>query len=89
MKGTHETYKADVKDPVYLERIAMVNNPCPWIKRYPWRFTGMEMKNLRSYLNWCIYLFRVKKAREKWLEIVRAVISILMTEGHYRRSMVR
>ena len=26
VKGTHEAYNADAKDPVYLERVAMANN---------------------------------------------------------------
>ena len=89
VKGTHEAYKADAKDPVYLERVAMVNNLCSWIKRCLWRFTGMEMKYLQSYLNWYVYLFRVKQAREKWPEIARAVRHILMTEGHFRSSRMR
>ena len=89
MKGTHEAYKADTRDPVYLEQVAMVNNLCSWVKRYLWRFTGMEMKYLQSYLNWYVYLFRVKQAREKWPEIARVVRHILMTEGHFRSSRVR
>lgn len=89
VKGTHEAYKADTKDPVYLERVAMVNNLCSWVKRYLWRFTGMEMKNLQSYLNWYVYLFRVKQARERWPEIARVVRHILMTEGHFRSTRVR
>lgn len=89
VKGTHEAYKADTKDPVYLEQVAMVNNLCSWIKRYLWRFTGMEMKYLQSYLNWYVYLFRVKQARERWPEIARVVRHILMTEGHFRSSRVR
>ncbi|MGX8703201.1 MAG: IS1595 family transposase, partial [bacterium] len=89
VKGTHEAHKADARDPVHLERVAMVNNPCSWIKRCLWRFTGMEMKHLQSYLNRYVHLFRVKQAREKWPEIARAVRHTLMTEGHFRSSRMR
>jgi transposase-like protein len=41
IKGTHEAYRADVGDPVHLERVAMASSLCSWIKRYPWRFTGI------------------------------------------------
>lgn len=34
--------RADVNDPVYLERMEMVNDLCSWHKRYLWRFTGMS-----------------------------------------------
>ena len=84
VKGTHEAYKADTNDPIYLERVAMVNNLCAWLKRYLWRFTGMEKENLQSYLNWYVYLFRVKQGHEKWPEIARVVRHLLMTEGHFR-----
>ena len=84
VKGTHEAYKADVRDPVYLERVAMVNNLCSWIKRYLWRFTGMDMKYVQSYLNWYVYLFRVKQANERWPEIARVVRHLLMTDAHFR-----
>ena len=64
-KCTSEAYKADVRDPVYLECMTMVNSLCSWLKRYLWRFTGMDPKNLQSYLNWFVYLFRVHQAEEK------------------------
>ena len=86
VRGTHEAYKADVRDPVHLERVAMVNNLCSWLKRCLWRFTGMEMRNLQSYLNWYDYLFRVKQAGERWPEIARVVRHLLMTETRFRSS---
>ena len=86
VKGTHEAYKADVRDPVYLERVAMVNNLCSWIKRYLWRFTGMGMKYLQSYLNWYVYLFRVKQASERWPETARVVRHLLMADARFRSS---
>lgn len=33
-KCTSEAYKADIRDPAYLECMALVNNLCPWLKRY-------------------------------------------------------
>ena len=37
----------------------MVNDLCLWLKRYLWRFTGMSPRNLRAYLDWYVFLFRV------------------------------
>lgn len=34
-----EAHRAEVNDPVYLERMEMVNDLCSWLKRYLWRFT--------------------------------------------------
>lgn len=89
VNGTHEAYKADIRDPVYLEQVAMVNNLCSWLKRYLWRFTGMDMKYIQSYLNWYVYLFRVKQASERWPEIARVVRHLLMAEAHFRSSRKR
>jgi len=83
-----EAYKADVSDPVYLECMAMVNNLCSWIKRYLWRFAGMDPKNLQSYLNWYVYLFRVLQSEDKWPKVERVVRHLLMTETQYRSSRV-
>lgn len=43
------------------KNMAMINNMCSWLKRYIWRFIGMEVENLQSYLNWFIYLQRCKE----------------------------
>ena len=85
-KCTSEAYKADTRDPVYLECMSMVNNLCSWLKRYLWRFTGMEPKNLQSYPNWFVYLFRVHQAEEKWPKTERVVRHLLMAESQYRSS---
>ena len=81
-----ESYKADVRDPAYLEAMALVNNLCSWIKRCLWRFTGMDPANLRSYLNLYVYLFRVKRDDERWPGIARAVRHPLMTGARFRSS---
>jgi transposase-like protein len=85
-KCTDEAYKADARDPAYIECMALVNNLCSWIKRYLWRFTGMKPANLQSYLNWYVYLFRVNMARDIWPETERVVRHLLMTESHFRSS---
>ena len=81
-----EAHKADVGDPVYLERMEMVNNLCAWLKRYLWRFTGMSPANLQAYLDWYVYLFRVNQARDKWEPNARVVRHILMADATYRSS---
>lgn len=43
------------------KNMTMINNMCSWLKRYIWRFIGMEVENLQSYLNWFIYLQRCKE----------------------------
>ena len=85
-KCASEAYKADVRDEEYLECMAMVNNLCSWLGRYLWRFTGMETKNLQSYLNWFVYLFRVRQAEEKWPKTARVVRHMLMSETRWRSS---
>ena len=81
-----EAYKADVRDPVYLLQMELVNNLCSWLKRYLWRFTGMSMKNIQSYLNWFVYLFRVNQAKEKWPRVERVVRHLMMADATYRSS---
>jgi len=83
-KCTDVAYKADVSDPLYVEAMAMVNNLCSWLKRYLWRYTGMDPANLQSYLNWYVYLYRVNQARDKWPETERLVRHLLQTDAHYR-----
>lgn len=79
-------YKADPKDERYLEAMAMVNNLCAWLRRYLSRFSGMRGKNLQSYLNWFVYLYRVKRDEEKWPKIARVLRHLAMTDANYRSS---
>lgn len=79
-----EAYKADVRDPTYLECMELVNDLCSWLKRYLWRFTGMSMSNMQSYLNWYVYLFRVNQARDRWPETERVVRHLLMADARFR-----
>lgn len=81
-----ESYKADVRDPAHLEAMALVNNLCSRIKRYLWRFTGMDPANLQSYLSLYVYPFRVKRDDERWPGIARVVRRLLMTGARFRSS---
>lgn len=38
-----EIYKANTKDSLYFKKMALINNMCSWIKRYIWRFIGMDV----------------------------------------------
>ena len=66
-------YKANAKDENYLKNMALINNMCSWLKRYIWRFIGMEVDNLQSYLNWFIYFQRCKRDDETWPKTTRIV----------------
>lgn len=79
-------YKANVKDKEYLEAMNLINSLSSWIKRYLYRFIGMKMKNIQSYLNWFIYLFRVKKDDEKYPMVERIIRHLLLDEGQYTRE---
>lgn len=81
-----ESCRADVRDPAYLEAMALVNSLCSWIKRYLWRFAGMGPANLQSYLNLYVYLFRVKRDDGRWPGIARVVRHLLMTGARFRSS---
>lgn len=79
-----EARKADVTDPEYLEAMEMANSLSSWLKRYLWRFTGMDPENLQSYLDWFVYLFRVHQAEDRWPKTARVVRHLLMSDATYR-----
>lgn len=79
-----KAHRADVNDPVYLERMEMVNDLCSRLKRYPWRFTGMSLRNLQAYLDWYVHLFRVNQAHDRWDPTARMARHILMADATYR-----
>ena len=81
-----EAYKADTKDKNYLENMALINNMCSWLKRYIYRFIGMRMDNLQSYLNWFVYLFRVKGAADRWPKMERILRHLVLTDIQYKRK---
>lgn len=81
-----EFYKANTHDKEYLENMALINNMCSWLKRYIYRFIGMRMTNLQSYLNWFVYLFRVKGAVEQWPKMDRILRHLILFNGTYKRN---
>ena len=81
-----EAYKADLKDKNYLENMALINNMCSWLKRYIYRFIGMRTDNLQSYLNWFVYLFRVKGATDRWPKMNRILRHLVLTDTTYKRA---
>ena len=85
-KCTDEAYKANIADPAYLEAMKLVNNLCSWLRRYLFRFPGMKKANLQSYLNWFVYLFRVRRDEEKWPKTARVLRHLLISNSHFRSS---
>lgn len=74
-----EVYKANTRDSYYLKNMALINNMCGWLKRYLWRFIGMDINNFQSYLNWFIYLQRCKRDNEKWPKTNRILRHLVLT----------
>jgi len=83
---TSEVYIANAKDKNYLQNMALINNMCSWVKRYIYRFIGMRMENLQSYLNWFVYLFRVKGAAERWPKMERILRHLVLADVQYKRN---
>lgn len=77
---------ADTKNPEYLKNMALINNLCSWIRRYLFRFIGMDIKNLESYLNWFVYLFRVKAQDERWPKIDRILRHLVLSNSKLTRK---
>lgn len=86
LKLVSNPYKADTRDPEYLENMALINNMCSWVKRYIYRFIGMRIVNLQSYLNWFVYLFRVKGNTDKWPKMERILRHLVLNDGQYLRN---
>lgn len=82
-----ESYIANEKDKNYLENMALINNVCSWLKRYIYRFIGMRMDNLQSYLNWFVYLFRVKGNIETWPKMNRILRHLVLSNIQYKRKI--
>lgn len=78
---TSEIYKSTDKSDEALKHMAMVNNMCAWVKRYLWRFIGMDLNNLQSYLNWFVYLQRVKRDDEKWPKSKRILRHLVLSDA--------
>lgn len=83
---TSEVYIADTKAKEYLENMALINNLCSWLKRYLFRFTGMRKQNIQSYLNWFVYLFRVKGNTELWPKNERILRHLVLDSTRFTRK---
>lgn len=81
-----KVYKADCKNENYLNQMALINRMCGWIKRYIWRFIGMDIENLQSYLNWYIYLQRCKRDDEIWPKSERILRHLVLERTRYTRK---
>ena len=81
-----EFYKADTKSKEYLEHMELINNMCSWLKHYIYKFTSMRVENLQSYLNWFIYLQRVKKQQDKWEKSSRIMRHLLLDDSKFTRK---
>lgn len=77
--GKHTSFKADTNDPACLKNLAPVNNLCSWIKRYLWRFPGMETRYLQDCLDWYVHAFRVNHAKDKWPQTQRIIRHLILT----------
>lgn len=86
LNAKEEFYKADTKNKEYLEHMVLINNMCSWLKSYIYRFTSMRVENLQSYLNWFIYLQRVKKQQDKWEKSSRIMRHLLLDDSKYTRK---
>ena len=87
--GTSVAYKADARDPEYLEGMKMVNSLCAWIRRFVEGYVGMKTANLQEYLDWYVYLFRVRQADAEWPKTARVLRRLMLTDAHYRSSRKR
>ena len=87
--GASEAHKADARDPEYLEAMKMANSLCAWIRRYVEGYVGMKPANLQEYLDWYVYLFRVRRDDERWPKTARVLRHLMLTDARYRSSRVR
>lgn len=86
LKCVDEFYKANTKDREYLVNMSLINNMCSWVKRYIYRFVGMDISNLQSYLNWFVYMFRVNKAVDKWPKMHRILRHLVLNQGQLKQK---
>ena len=81
-----EVYIADTHSKEYLENMALINNLFSWLKRYLFRFIGMKKENLQAYLNWFVYLFRVKGNTEHWPKNERILRHLVLDSSRFTRG---
>ncbi|NCP85669.1 MAG: IS1595 family transposase [Bacteroidetes bacterium] len=80
----HHTFIASrhVKDKCY--HVQHVNSMDSFYERWIRRFNGVATKYLNQYLNWFIFLEKVKKSSTQTVDLVRNVISNVSTIKTYR-----
>ena len=78
-----EYYKAYIKDKEYEQNMMLINSLSSWIKRFIYRYVGMKVQNLQRYMNWYVYLFRVKQANEKWPKNIRILRHLLIDDSKF------
>ena len=83
LKLKDKFYKAYIMDDEYKENMLLINNLSSWIKRFIYRYVGMKTKNLQRYLNWYVYLFKVKQGNEKWPKNERILRHLLIDENKF------
>lgn len=82
-----EVHKSTVKDEASLKAMLMINSFCSWVQRYLNRFYGMRPEYLQQYLDWFVYVFRVKREDEEWPKTMRLVRHLLLSEAVWTRKM--
>lgn len=82
-----KVYKSTVKDEESLRAMLLVNSFCSWVHRYLARFYGMRPEYLQQYLDWFVYVFRVKQEQEKWPKTGRLIRHMLLSETTWTRKM--
>ena len=70
----------------YLKNMALISNLCSWLKRYLFRFIEMKKENLQAYLNWFVYLFRVKGNTEHWPKNERILRHLVLDSSRFTRG---
>ena len=81
-----QVYKSTVKDEASLRAMLLINSFSSWVKRFLSRFTGMRTDEyLQDYLNWFVYVFRVKKSAEEYPKNERILRHLLLADAEYTR----
>lgn len=80
-------YRADVRDPEYLECMAMVNSLCSWqAEALLLAFHGHGPRQPPKLPNLYVYLFRVNQAWDRWTRLERVVRNLMITDAIFRTS---
>ena len=72
--------------PVYLERMAMVNNLCSWLKRYLWSSRACRCRTSVGYPQLVRLPVQGQAGLERWPETAGVVRHLLLTEARFTSS---